>query len=87
MQNLFICLTVGKIVDLVDLSVSIYARAPLRAGMEFTYPSSQCRGKTPGEVQSYYGLYDLIFGVSVSFVGKSLDFSVSTGFSRLKSAR
>ena len=77
----------GKIINSVDLSVSIYASAPLKAGMKMIYPSSQCSGKTPGEVQGCYGLSDLIFGVSVSFVGKSLDFPFSTGFSLLNSSR
>jgi len=79
---------VDKVLDVVDVSVSIYARAPLRAGISMTYPSRQCeRTRTPAELESYYGLSDIIFGVSVSFIGKSLGISFSTGFSRMERSR
>ena len=72
---------------MVDLSLSLYASVPLKAGISMTYPSSQCRGKTPAEIEGSYGISDLRFGVSVGFLEKQLGFSLSTGFSLMKWAR
>ena len=77
----------GDILDFVDVSVSIYASAPLSAGITMIYPSSQCKGRAPAELEGFYGLSDLTFGVSVSFVGKRLGLSLNTGFSRMKWSR
>ena len=76
-----------KIVEVVDLSVSVYASALLKAGVSAAYPSSQCQQRAPVQLQGYYGIADLIFGVTVSFVGKSLQLSHGTGFSRMKKPR
>ena len=66
----------------MDVSLSLFVRAPLKTGISMTYPSSQCGGKTPAELESFYAISDLRFGVSVGFIGKRLELSYSTGFSR-----
>ena len=39
------CFSVVAAADIVDLSLSLYASVPLKAGISMNYPSSQCRGK------------------------------------------
>ena len=81
------CFAVVAAADIVDLSLSLYASVPLKAGISMTYPSSQCRGKTPAEIEGSYGISDLIFGVSVGFLEKQLGLSINTGFSLMKFTR
>ena len=83
----FVLFSVVAAADIVDLSLSLYASVPLKAGISMTYPSSECRGKTPAEIEGSYGISDLIFGVSVGFLEKQLRLSLSTGFSRKKWTR
>ena len=83
----FVLFSVVAVADIVDLSLSLYASVPLKAGISMTYPSSECRGKTPAEIEGSYGISDLIFGVSVGFLEKQLRLSLSTGFSRKKWTR
>lgn len=73
--------------DIVDLSLSLFASVPLQAGISMAYPSSQCKGKTPAEIEGSYGISDLIFGVSVGFLEKQLRLSFNTGFSVKKWTR
>jgi len=73
--------------DVVDLSLSLYGNVPLEAGISVTYPSSQCLGKTPAEIEGFYGISDLIFGVSAGFLDKNLRLSLNTGFSLKKWTR
>jgi len=73
--------------DIVDLSLSLFASVPLQAGISVTYPSSQCRGKTPAKIEGSYGISDLTFGVSVGFLEKQLQLSFNTGFSLKKWTR
>ena len=79
--------SVVAVADKLDLSLSLYMSVPLKAGISMTYPSSQCRGKTPAEIEGSYGISDLIFGVSVGFLKKQLRLSLNTGFSLKKSTR
>jgi len=73
--------------DIVDLSLSLFASVPLQAGISMAYPSSQCKGKTPAEIEGSYGISDLIFGFSVGFLEKQLRLSFNTGFSLKKWTR
>lgn len=82
----FFCVSVGKVTNFVDLSLSIYVTAPIKVEISVIHPSSDCSGKTPAKLSVYYGLYDLICGVSVNFVAKHFDMSFSTGYSRMKSS-
>ena len=79
--------SVVAVADLVDLSLSLFASVPLKAGISMTYPSSHCRGKTPAEIEGSYGISDLILGVSVGFLKKQLRLSLNTGFSLKKWTR
>lgn len=83
----FVLFSVVAAADIVDLSLSLYASVPLKAGISMIYPSSQCRGKTPAEIEGFYGISDLIFGVSVGFLEKKLGLSLSTGFSLMRWTR
>ena len=83
---LFFVLVVAA-ADIVDLSLSLFASVPLKAGISMTYPSHQCRGKTPAEIEGFYGISDLIFGVRVGFLDKQLRLSFNTGFSLIKWTR
>lgn len=58
--------------DFVDLSVRIFASAPLEGGISITHPSSQCQGRKPAQLQGFFGIPGVDFGVSVSFVGREL---------------
>jgi len=73
--------------DILDLSLSLFASVPLQAGISMAYPSSQCKGKTPAEIEGSYGISDLIFGFSVGFLEKQLRLSFNTGFSLKKWTR
>ena len=81
------CFSVVKAAERLDLSLSLYASLPLKAGISMAYPSSQCQGKTPAEIKGSYGISDLIFGISVGFLGKTLGLSHKTGFSLMKWTR
>ena len=81
------CFSVVAVADSLDLSLSLYASMPLKAGISMTYPSSQCQGKTPAEIEGSYGISDLIFGFSVGFLKKQLGLSLNTGFSLKKWTR
>ena len=72
---------------MVDLSLSLFVSAPLKAGISMNYPSSQCHGKTPAELEGFYGISDIVFGVLVGFLEKRLELSLSTGFSRMRWTR
>lgn len=86
MSHIFFVL-VGKVTKFVDLSLSIFASAPLKVGISVGYPAKNCYGDTPAELTSYYGISDLICGVSVGFVGKYFELPFRTGYSRMKSSR
>jgi len=80
-------LSVTKALKFVDVSFSIYAKVPLRAGIAVVHPTSQCQGRTPAAFRGYYGVSDLIFGVSVSFIGKQMGLKFKAGFCLLKHFR
>ena len=82
-----LCLSAVAAADLVDLSLSLYVSAPLKAGIKMIYPSSQCEGKAPAELEGSYGISDLIFGLSVGFLEKHLEMSFNTGFSLIRWTR
>ena len=71
----------------MDLSVSLHVSAPLIAGIKMTYPSSHCQGKAPAEIEGFYGISDLIFGLDVGFLDKHLGMPLSTEFSRIRWTR
>ena len=80
-------LSVKAVADLIpDISLSIFVSTPLKAGISLNYPSSICQGQTPAELNSKYGISDLIFGVSVNFIGKKLALSFNTGFSLMSTS-
>ena len=74
-------------VDVVDLSVRIFASVPLQGGISITYPSSQCQGRKPAQIQGLFGIPRVDFGVSVSFVGKELTLTKRLGFSLMRRPR
>ncbi len=80
-------LSVVAVADIVDLSLSLFVSAPLKAGISVIYPSSQCQGKAPAELESSYGISDLVFGLSVGFLEKQLKLSFNTGFSLIRWTR
>ena len=71
----------------MDLSVRIFASAPLEGGISITHPSSQCQGRTPAQLQGRFGIPGVDFGVSVSFVGKELVLTKRLEFSFMKRKR
>ena len=73
--------------DFVDLSVQIFASAPLEGGISITHPSSQCQGRKPAQLQGLFGIPGVDFGVSVSFVGKELVLTKRLGFSLVRRPR
>lgn len=74
-------------VNIVDLSVRIFASAPLQGGISITYPSSQCQGRTPAQIQGLFGIPGVDFGVSVSFVGREFVLTKRLGFSLVRRPR
>lgn len=80
-------LSVKAVADLIpDISLSLFVSTPLKAGISLNYPSSICQGQTPAELNSNYDISDLIFGVSVNFIGKKLALSFNTGFSLMSTS-
>ncbi|KAL9982165.1 hypothetical protein ACROYT_G010976 [Oculina patagonica] len=77
---------IGKVTKVVDLSLSIFASAPLKVGISVGHPAKDCPRGTPAELSSYYGLSDLICGVSVGFIGKQFGLEFPTGYSRMISS-
>ena len=73
--------------DFVDLSVRIFASAPLEGGISITHPSSQCQGRKPAQLQGFFGIPGVDFGVSVSFVGRELELTKRLEVSLVKRKR
>jgi len=74
-------------VDFVDLSVRVFASAPLEGGISIIHPSSQCHGRTPAQLQGLFGIPGVDFGVSVSFVGRELVLTKRLRFSLVRRPR
>ena len=73
--------------DFVDLSVRIFASAPLQGGISIIYPSSHCQGRKPAQIQGFFGIPGVDFGVSVSFVERELALTKRLRFSFVRRPR